>query len=203
MEKRMTKNGSNGRKSRIRAQAKSAGTTYRRAAKALDGQRDESELLAQRAARMNLDELAEIREVFVNAMWEADLPEMVQAILYVLSGRLNTGRLIDPNGVRCSRSELAALTGLSADAANLGLHLAEARGWVTEFHDNEARLTIPGEDASLWEHFLEKERDPVQDVETYERVHDQIREQIEQSLADRASLRAALMSRATTSGTVA
>ncbi|MGC9501256.1 hypothetical protein [Streptomyces sp. WG7] len=90
MEKRMTKNGFNSRKSRIRAQAKSVGTTYRRAARALDGQRDESELLAQRAARMNLDELAEIREVFVNAMWEADLPEMVQAILYVLSGRLST-----------------------------------------------------------------------------------------------------------------
>ncbi|MGW1656587.1 hypothetical protein [Streptomyces atratus] len=190
----MTKNGSNARKSRIRSRAEKVGTTYRRAARAADRERTEPELLTQRAARMNLDELAEERECYVNHMWEADLPDMVQACLYVLSGRLNTGRRIDPRGVRCTITDLAALTGLSTEAACMSLHLAEAHGWVTEFHDYEARLTVPGEDVGMYERLLEKERAPVRDTESYQGVHDQIRQQIERSAADTASLRARLLS---------
>lgn len=168
----MTKNGSSIRKARIRTEAQKAGSTYRRAAKALDETRAEDELIAQRASsRTHPDELTELREVFVSELMKADLPDTVKVVLFALSARLNTARLIDTNGVHCSFAALKALTGLQGNTLDLALSLAQSCGWITEFRDDEARLTYPGEETEMWMYWLAQERNPVGDIEAYKRVH--------------------------------
>jgi hypothetical protein len=148
----MPKNGSNARKTRVRGHAAHSGKTYRQAARELDDRRSEKDLLRQRIERYDPEELADCREVCQLYVAEADLPESVKVCLYALSERFGTARLIDPMGVRCKIIDLAAMTGLTANAASLSMHLAEAHGWATEFHDNEVRLKVPSEDIALWEH---------------------------------------------------
>ncbi|WP_228183890.1 hypothetical protein [Streptomyces anulatus] len=102
------------------------------------------------------EDLAEERENYLAQMLTADLPETVKVCLYALSGRLGTATLTDTRGVKCSKVELAAETGLDVEATCLSLYLAEAHGWVTEFHDDEARLTVPGEDIAMYQGFLDR-----------------------------------------------
>lgn len=183
----MTKNGSNSRKARVRDRATRSGKTYQQAARAIDDGQAEKELMRQRIERYDPDDLVDRRECYLLDVADADLPESVKACLYALTERLGTGRLIDPMGVRCTKTDLAAMTGLYVEAACLSVYLAEAQGWVTDFHDDEARLKVPHEDIGLWESFLEKQTSPVTDATVYGRLQESIRVNEAERVAQRST----------------
>jgi hypothetical protein len=115
----------------------------------------------------------------------ADLPDMVKVCLYVLTSRLGTGRLIDTRAVRCSLQELATETGLDVQAASLCLYLAQAHGWVTAFHNDEARLAVPGEDISMYQGLLDQEAKPIAALEAYEPLRAKVTAQAAKEQAER------------------
>ncbi|MFI1808408.1 hypothetical protein ACH415_32880 [Streptomyces californicus] len=161
----MTKNGSNARKAKIRDSAARSGKTYRQAARDID---DRAEIKAAlRNALHSPEDLAEERENYLAQMLTADLPETVKVCLYALSGRLGTATLTDTRGVKCSKVELAAETGLDVEATCLSLYLAEAHGWVSAFLNDEARLTVPGEDIAMYQGFLDRWKRIVAVAEVY------------------------------------
>jgi hypothetical protein len=175
LEKRMTKNGSNARKARIRAQADKASTTYRQAAREVSDERARW-MDAARAIFHSPEELRDTQEIYLIDLSEKGeyLPELVKVCLYALTLRLGTGSLIDPRGVTCTVTELAAATGLSSAAVENGLYVAEAHGWIRETSDEEYRLTVPGEDIGMYEYWLEQQREPVLDAAVYQRMRDQL-----------------------------
>ncbi|WNI20230.1 hypothetical protein [Actinacidiphila sp. ITFR-21] len=172
----MTKNGSNGGKTRVRTRAARMGLTYRQSARAsAQAAKTTEDLRTQRverwrAAARESGELADIRDYYLGEMLQADLPDSVMVCLYVLTDYLGTAAHIDPQAVRCTMSELAEATGLDIEAACLSVYLAEAHGWVTGFHDNEARLTVPGDDVGMYERFLSDQTSPVRNAALYERL---------------------------------
>ncbi|MGW4438010.1 hypothetical protein ACWELO_19985 [Streptomyces sp. NPDC004596] len=171
----MTKNGSNARKARIRAQADKASTTYRQAARQLSDERARW-METARAIFHSPEELRDTQEIYLIDLSEKGdhLPELVKVCLYALTLRLGTGRLIDPRGVTCTVTELAAATGLSLAAVENGLYVAEAHGWIRGAGDKEYRLTVPGEDIDMYEYWLEKRKEPVLDATVYQRMRDQL-----------------------------
>ncbi|MFJ5212848.1 hypothetical protein [Streptomyces nigra] len=171
----MTKKGSNARKARIRAQADKAGTTYRQAAQTLSNERV-AWMETARAIFHSPEELRDTQEIYLIDLSEkgARLPELVKVCLYALTLRLGTGTLIDPRGVTCTVTELAAATGLSTAAVENALYVAEAHGWIREAGNKEYRLTVPGEDIDMYEYWLQKQKEPVQDVAVYQRMRDQL-----------------------------
>ncbi|MEU5689916.1 hypothetical protein [Streptomyces venezuelae] len=183
----MTKNGSNSRKARVRDRATRSGKTYQQAARAIDDGQAEKELIRQRLERFDPEDLADRRECYLLDVAEADLPDSSKVCLYALSERFGTGRLMDPMGVRCTMTELAGLTGLEIEATCLSVALAQSHGWTTPFHDNEARLSVPHEDISLWEHFLNKHKSPITDPAIYGRIQESIRVNEAEQAARRAS----------------
>ncbi|MEU1124928.1 hypothetical protein ABZ371_15515 [Streptomyces sp. NPDC005899] len=90
----MTKNGSNARKARIRAQADKAGATYRQAARTVDDDRA-AWIAAARATHHSPENLRDERDIYLMRLSEdgADLPETVRVCLYALTDRL--GRHVD------------------------------------------------------------------------------------------------------------
>ncbi|MFJ5064592.1 TIGR02391 family protein [Streptomyces nigra] len=88
--------------------------------------------------------------------------------------RLGTGTLIDPRGVTCTVTELAAATGLSDAAVENALYVAQAHGWIRETSDKEYRLTVPGEDIGMYEYWLQNLKEPVRDTAVYQRMRDQL-----------------------------
>jgi hypothetical protein len=120
-------------------------------------------------------------------MLAADLPDTVKVCLYVLSARLGTGRLTDPRAVRCAMTELGAAAGLDIEAACLSVHLAEAHGWMTAFHDDEARLTVPGEYIGMYEHVLRRESKPIRNPELYQSHLDDIAAHVARHIADKTA----------------
>ncbi|MFH9605596.1 hypothetical protein ACH4MK_33490 [Streptomyces rochei] len=179
----MTKNGSNARKARIRNSAARSGKTYRQAARDID---DRAEIKAAlRAMAHSPEALAEERECYLAEMLTADLPDTVKVCLYALTDRLGTGTYTDPRGVRCTKSELAAEVGLDVEATCLSLYLAQAHGWVTEFHDDEARLTIPGEDIDMYQGFLDRQKRVVTAPEVYGPLQEKVTAQAAAELAER------------------
>ncbi|MDX5564398.1 hypothetical protein PYK79_15205 [Streptomyces sp. ID05-04B] len=171
----MTKNGSNARKARIRAQADKGSTTYRQAARDLDDDRA-AWIAASRAICHSPDNLRDERDVYLMSLAEdgSALPEMVKVCIYALTGRLGTGTLIDPRGVTCSVAELAEVTGLTTSAAENSLNVAEAHGWIAKVASQEYRLTVPGEDIDMYERWLLKRKEPVSDAAVYQRMRDQL-----------------------------
>ncbi|WP_426570367.1 hypothetical protein [Streptomyces canus] len=171
----MTKNGSNARKARIRAQAGKADMTYRQAARTLNDERA-AWMEAARALFHSPEELRDTREIYLLDLSEkgACLPEPVKVCLYALTFRLGTGTLIDPRGVTCTVTELAAATGLSDAAVENALYVAEAHGWIRETSDKEYRLTVPGEDIGMYEYWLQNLKEPVRDTAVYQRMRDQL-----------------------------
>lgn len=188
LEKHVTKNGSNARKARIRNSAARNGKTYRQAARDID---DRAEIKAAlRAMAHSPEALAEERECYLSEMLTADLPETVKVCLYALTARLGTGTYTDPRGVRCTKSELAAETGLDVEATCLSFYLAQAHGWVTPFHDDEARLTIPGEDIAMYQGFLDRQKRVVATPEVYGPLQAEVTAQVAAELAERETWRA-------------
>ncbi|PVC80750.1 hypothetical protein DBP19_35185 [Streptomyces sp. CS090A] len=178
----MTKNGSNARKAKIRDSAARSGKTYRQAARDID---DRAEIKAAiRAALHSPEALAEERDSYLAQMLTADLPETVKVCLYVLSGRLGTARYTDTRGVKCSKVELAAETGLDVEGTCLNLYLAEAHGWVTAFHDDEARLTVPGEDIAMYQGFLDRWKRIVAVPELYGPLQETVAKQAAAELSE-------------------
>lgn len=88
----MTKNGSNARKTRIRAQADKAGTTYRQAARTLSNERA-AWMETARAIFHSPEELRDTQEIYLIDLSEkgARLPELVKVCLYALTLRLYRG----------------------------------------------------------------------------------------------------------------
>ncbi|MEU6621941.1 hypothetical protein ABZ926_14370 [Streptomyces litmocidini] len=183
----MTKNGSNARKAKIRNSAARNGKTYRQAARDID---DRAEIKAAiRAMAHSPEALADERDSYLSEMLTADLPETVKVCLYVLADRLGTGTYTDTRGVRCTTSELAAETGLDVEATCLSLYLAQAHGWVTPFHDDEARLTIPGEDIDMYRDFLDRQKRVVATPEVYGPLQEKVTAQTTAVLAEREAWR--------------
>ncbi|WP_331720040.1 hypothetical protein [Streptomyces sp. NBC_00147] len=192
----MTKNGSNARKARIRTHASKTGATYRQAAQALNTAREkEDKERAERIARTRAmlhtpEDLAEERELYLEHMLAADLPDSVRVCLYALADRLGTGRLIDSRGVSFTVAELAERTGLSLMTVEDGLNLARAHGWITGDFGCDVRLTVPGEDIEMYEWFLARIKQPVRNSENYERMLQQIEEEVAQQARQAAEARA-------------
>ncbi|MGV9884447.1 hypothetical protein [Streptomyces sp. NPDC003006] len=173
----MTKNGSNARKHRIRAYAAKTGSTYRQAAEHLSQQQEqEAKEHAERLARMraihhDAETLEDEREYYLAKMLSADLPEPVRACLFVLADRLGTGKLIDTRGVNVNHPELVQLTGLSPSAVAEALNLGRAHRWITgDFTGSHVRLSVPGEEVSMYEWILSRITRPVADAEVHARV---------------------------------
>ncbi|MET7543773.1 hypothetical protein [Streptomyces sp. NPDC005507] len=179
----MTKNGSNARKARIRAHASKTGATYRQAEQALDTatvkeDKERAERIARTRAMLHTPEdLAEERELYLEQL-AADLPDSVRVCLYALADRLGTGRLIDSRGVSFTVAELAEHTGLSLLTIEDGLNLARAHGWIHGDFGCDVRLTVPGEDIEMYEWFLARIKQPVRNSENYERMLQQIEEEV-------------------------
>jgi len=175
LEKPVTKNGSNTHKARIRAHAAKAGTTYRQAARTL-GDNHAAWRETARAVFHSPEELRDTQEIYLLDLSEkgAHLPELVKVCLYALTLRLGTGTLIDPRGVTCTVTELAAATGLTEATVEHALYVAEAHGWIRETGDGEHRLTVPGEDIDMYEYWLQKQKAPVRDATVYQRMRDQL-----------------------------
>lgn len=171
----MTKNGSNARKARIRAQADKAGATYRQAARTVDDDRA-AWIAASRAICHSPENLRDARDIYLMSLSEdgADLPETVKVCLYALTDRLGTGTLIDPRGVSCSVTELSEATGLTLSAAEHNLYLARAHGWIADAGSREYTLTVPGEDIDLYESLLQKLKNQVRDPTVYQQARDQL-----------------------------
>ena len=110
----MAKNGSNARKSRVRALAARTGMTYRAAASTVDKHDTErAEYLARARAYFHSPETCtEYRDSYLSLMLTTDLPEPVRMCLYALTDKLGTGTLIDPMVVVFTTQELADGTGL-------------------------------------------------------------------------------------------
>ncbi|MEE1798138.1 hypothetical protein PUR57_05510 [Streptomyces sp. JV176] len=187
----MTKNGSNARKAKIRDSAARSGKTYRQAARDID---DRAEIKAAiRAAMHSPEALAEERESYLAQMLTADLPETVKVCLYALSGRLGTATHTDTRGVKCSKIELAAETGLDVEATCLSLYFAEAHGWVTAFHDDEARLTVPGEDIAMYQGLLDRWKRVVAAPDVYGPLQEAVATQTAAELSEREEWKRRLM----------
>ncbi|MEW2515767.1 hypothetical protein [Streptomyces sp. NPDC046870] len=179
----MTKNGSNVRKARIRAQASKAGISHRQAAREVDAKRAQEEAAhaAQKAGLRafihNPEDLAEERTRYLSHMLAAELPDMVVVCLFVLADRLGTGKYTDTQGISFTVPELANLTGMSLSAVEDSLNLARAHGWMTGDSSDDARLCVPGEDIDMYERFLKRISQPVRDSELHNRVLEQIEQE--------------------------
>ncbi|MYS36322.1 MULTISPECIES: hypothetical protein [unclassified Streptomyces] len=171
----MTKNGSNARKARIRAQANKAGATYRQAARTIDDDRA-AWIAATRAICHSPEQLRDARDIYLMSLSEdgADLPETVKICLYALTDRLGTGTLIDPRGVSCTVDELAAATGLTPYAAEHNIYLARAHGWIANVGSQEYTLTVPGEDVDIYESLLQRLTPQVRDATVYQQARDRL-----------------------------
>lgn len=184
----MTKSGSNAHKARIRAHAAATGQTYRQAARSVEADDERTQMIARmRAVAHAPDELVDIREVYVTEVLRSDLPEMVKTCLYALADRVGTGRMIDPYVARCTMSELAEATGIQIDSVCVCVHIAEGLRWLTDFQDDETRLTIPGEDAAMYLHFLEDAKHPLTNPTAYQDMQDRIATAITDPEADRTA----------------
>lgn len=182
----MTKNGSNAHKARIRAHAAATGQTYRQAARSIEADDGRAQMIARmRAAAHAPDELVDIREVYVMEVFRSDLPDMVKTCLYALADRFGTGRMIDPYVAHCTMPELAEATGIQVDTVCVCVHLAEGLRWLTDFQDDETRMTIPGEDAEMYLHFLKEAKQPIENPAAYQGVQDRIAAAIADPEADR------------------
>jgi|SRR5882757_2443025 len=184
----MTKNGSNVHKARIRAHAAATGQTYRQAARSIETDDERAQRIARlRAVFHAPEELVDIREVYLMTVFRSDLPDLVKACLYVLADHLGTGRWIDPYVARCSKTELAEATGLDHNTVGYCIGIAEGLRWMTDYHDDETRLTLPGEDAGMYLHFLQKEKKPLKDPSAYQVLQARIAATIADPEADRVA----------------
>jgi hypothetical protein len=184
----MTKNGSNAHKARIRAHAAATGKTYRQAARSIETEEERTRRIARlRAVHHAPEELVEIREYFLWRVFRSDLPEMVKACLYVLADHVGTGRYIDPYVAHYSKRELAGATGLNTNTVDYCVGIAEGLRWITDFHDDETRLTAPGEDADMYLHFLKKDQKPIDDPATYQDLQARIAATLADPEADYAA----------------
>lgn len=169
----MTKNGSSAHKARVRVHAARTGQTYREAARVTEDERTQRIERWRDGARSS-GEFAAERERYLGYLFDSDLPDLVKVCLYVLTDCLGTGHCIDSQVVRCTMGELAEATGLDIEAACTSVYLAEAHGWITGFHDGEARMSVPGEEVGMYERFLEDAYRPVRDPDLYQRLQEKI-----------------------------
>ncbi|MFH9298878.1 hypothetical protein [Streptomyces sp. NPDC017520] len=171
----MTKNGSNARKARIRAQADKSGATYRQAARTVDDDRA-ARIAASRAIWHSPENLRDARDIYLVRLSEegAELPDTVKVCLYALTDRLGTGTAIDPRGVSCTVEELAAATGLTLYAAEHNIYLARAHGWIADDGSQEYTLTVPGEEVDIYESLLQREKNPVRDATVYQQARERL-----------------------------
>jgi hypothetical protein len=86
-----------------------------------------------------------------------------------------------------SKAELARATGLSTNAVDYCVGVAEGLRWITDFHDDETRLTVPGEDAHMYLHFLKKDQRPIDDFPAFQGLQARIAATLEDSEADYAA----------------
>jgi hypothetical protein len=193
LEKRMTKDGSNARKARIRAHAATAGISHRQAIREMDEKRVQEARAAQqarlRAFIHDPEELAAERTRYLEYMLAAELPDSVKVCLFVLADRLGTGEYIDTQGVSYTVPELAGLTGLAPAAVEESLHLAQARGWMAGGPSDGTRLCVPGEDIDMYEMFLKQIKQPVRDSELHNRVLRQIEQELDRQSREAAEAR--------------
>ncbi|MFI1786180.1 hypothetical protein [Streptomyces rubiginosohelvolus] len=113
---------------------------------------------------------ADCREDYIDAVWDADLPEMVKVLLYELASRLDlTVPDWKPNShyVRYKEEELACAVGLDVEAANLCRELATEANWLVEVNDEMVELREPHRDWNLFAGALRDHKEPIADRAVY------------------------------------
>ncbi|MDN3297237.1 hypothetical protein QWM81_24975 [Streptomyces ficellus] len=114
---------------------------------------------------------ADRREDFVDAVADADLPQMVKVLLYELASRLNLSLSDWDEGskrVRFEEEELARSIGLEGEAADLCLALAVEANWLVEVEGGVVDLRTPHEDWQLYLGALSDVNQPIENMDTYE-----------------------------------
>lgn len=113
---------------------------------------------------------ADCREDYIDAVWDADLPQMVKVLLYELASRLDlTVPDWRPNShhVRYEEEELARAVGLDVEAANLCRDLAIEANWLVEVNDETVELREPHRDWDLFAGALRDHKEPIADRVVY------------------------------------
>ncbi|MFH8894684.1 hypothetical protein [Streptomyces sp. NPDC017949] len=114
---------------------------------------------------------ADSREDYIEAVWDADLPDMVKVLLYELASRLDL-TLPDwmpgsTHRVRFEEEELARAVGLDEEAANLCRYLAIEANWLVAISDGLVELRQPHEDWDLYQGALQDHKEPITDRALY------------------------------------
>jgi hypothetical protein len=113
---------------------------------------------------------ADRREDYIDAVWDADLPQMVKVLLYELASRLDLAvPEWRPNShhVRFEEGELAHAVGLDLEAANLCRYLAVEANWLAEVDDDVVELREPHADWDLYRGALQDRKEPIVDRAVY------------------------------------
>lgn len=113
---------------------------------------------------------ADRREDYINAVWDAELPQMVKVLLYELASRLDLGIPDYSEGTRrvsFDEEELASSIGLDVESANLCRYLAIESNWLVEVAPKVVDLREPHEDWDMYLGFLQDRKEPVTDRAVY------------------------------------
>ncbi|MFI1928421.1 hypothetical protein [Streptomyces sp. NPDC020377] len=159
----MTKN--HARKEKVRRRMKENGNSSYQA-----------ELNSMSAAETGAANAAEMpnadrREDFVDAVVDADLPQVVKVLLYELASRLDLSLSDWVEGchrVRFEEEELARAIGLDEEAADLCLALAVEANWLVEVEEGVVDLRTPHEDWHLYLGALSDVKQPIKDLDAYQ-----------------------------------
>ncbi|MFJ9026260.1 hypothetical protein ACIRPU_40795 [Streptomyces sp. NPDC102259] len=113
---------------------------------------------------------ADRREDYVDAVWDAALPQMVKVLLYELASRLDVtlpDMHKESDRVRFDEDELARSIGLDDEAANLCRYLAIEANWLVEVEKGVLELRTPHQDWDMYMSFLKAEKKAVGDRAIY------------------------------------
>ncbi|WP_330457690.1 hypothetical protein OIB37_12675 [Streptomyces sp. NBC_00820] len=145
---------------------KETGESYQAALRGLRDERTSGESGANRPPLPN----ANRREDYIDAVWDADLPQMSKVVLFELAARLDLtvdDWSEDSHQVRFEDEELARCVGLDEEAANLSRDLAAEAGWLVEVECGVVELRQPHEDWDLYLGMLKNVKDAVADRAVY------------------------------------
>ncbi|WP_164873593.1 hypothetical protein [Streptomyces sp. S063] len=113
---------------------------------------------------------ADSREDYIDAVWDADLPQMVKVLLYELASRLDLtvpDWRTNSHHVRFEEEELARAVGLDVEAANLCRDLALEANWLVEVDEEMVELREPHQDWDLFAGALRDHKEPIVDRVVY------------------------------------
>ncbi|MFD7588647.1 hypothetical protein ACFV84_24820 [Kitasatospora sp. NPDC059811] len=164
------------RKKEVRRRMKETGRGYQSTAR--ERHQENAHDMSDSSSLPNADR----REDYIDALWDADLPQKVKVLLYELASRLDVNAsdwTPDNHHVRFGEEELASAVGLDIEAANLCRYLAIEANWLVEVNDEVVELRQPHEDWNTFQSALAGLKKPIIDQGRYRSCLDALAKDVE------------------------